>query len=386
MDGVWGVPRQISFPPFLARKGARGMVEGVFQHPASVRQLIGYIIGVRAQSGEEFCMKILVPLDGSTFSEAVLGPVVQMAEAVNAEVHLLTVLEEPGIRSTWIEALARADMSTWEFGVRTLPLPPVPQHSGSGGDTESKEQTQERVLRTSGEYMAQIAGRFSSGRVKTKAIIGDDPVGAILAYSLEQGVDLIAMSTHGRSGLGRWVIGSVAYKLIHSTAIPLLLVRPRGDDKAPFEGKPLNTIVVPLDGSELAEMALAYGEGLARQMGLNISLIRVVSTPVMTYPGTEATAYDPKMLADIENAAAGYLQQKQTELGKKGLKIEYKVKVGNPAEHVIDFAEGHEGTLIVMSTHGRSGIARWILGSVADRILRESHGPILLIRSQAKTT
>ena len=201
------------------------------------------------------------------------------------------------------------------------------------------------------------------------AIAGDDPVGAIQEFCLEQGVELIAMSTHGRSGLGRWVYGSTADKLVQSMTMPLLLMRPRGDE-APTQAMPIDTLVVPSDGSELAESALAYGENLARHMALNISLIRVVSTPAMTYPGADSYAYNPRMFSDLENAAVGYLKQKQAELGQKGFKVECTVKGGYPADYIIDHVEASEGSLIVMSTHGRSGICRWIMGSVADRILR----------------
>jgi nucleotide-binding universal stress UspA family protein len=308
-----------------------------------------------------------------------------VAESTDAEVHLLTVVEEPGIHNTWLEALSMVGATTGEIDVAATPLPPAYRPSESGADTESREQTQERALHAAEEYLNQIAGRFSPGRVKTKAISGNDTVKAIIDFSLEQEVDLIAMSTHGRSGLGRWVYGSTADKLLHSTSIPLLLMRPNGDEEAPQEVKPIDTLVIPLDGSELAESALAYGEDLAKQMALKISLIRVVSTPTLTYPGTEAYAYDPKMFTDLENAAAVYLRQKQTELEQKGLKVECTVKGGYPADYIIDFAEGNEGSLIVMSTHGRTGIGRWIMGSVADRILRASRSPILLIRSQKES-
>ncbi|MDA0988573.1 MAG: universal stress protein [Chloroflexi bacterium] len=262
-------------------------------------------------------MKILVTLDGSTFSEAILAPVIQMAESTDAEVHLLTVVEEPGARSTWLEALAMVDAGTGEFGVPSTPLPPMSRSSESGAATESDKQALERALNAAEEYLTQIAGRFSSGRAKTKVITGEDPVKVIMDFSLEQKIDLIAMSTHGRSGLGRWVYGSTADKLLHSTSIPLLLMRPSDEESTPQTVKPIDTLVIPLDGSEMAESALAYGEDMARKMSLNISLIRVVSTPALAYPGTEAYAYDPKMFTDLENAAVVYLKQKQAELEQK---------------------------------------------------------------------
>ena len=326
-------------------------------------------------------MKILVPLDGSPFSEAILGPVIQLSEAVGAEVYLLSVVGEPRTSSDWINALAMAEETTSGFGVMAVPPPQSGRYSESGADTGPKEQTLEQALQTAVEYLGQVAKRFSQGRATPKAVPGEDPVKAIMDFSSEQEVDLIAMSTHGRSGLGRWVFGSTADKLIHSTSIPLLLVRPRDGGDVPSDGKPIRTLVVPLDGSELAEAALAYGENLARQMGLNISLIRVFPTPTLAYAGTEGFSYDPGIFTELENAAVDYLKEKQADLEQKGFSVESTVESGPQADSIIDFAEAQPGSLIVMSTHGRSGVGRWLLGSVADRVLRASETPILLIRS-----
>ena len=189
------------------------------------------------------------------------------------------------------------------------------------------------------------------------------------------------MSTHGRSGLGRWVYGSNADKLLQTTTIPMLLIRPRSGDASAQGEMPINTLVVPLDGSELAEESLSYAESLASQTSLKLSLIRVITTPAIAYPGTETYAYDPRLFTDLENDAAAYLHEKQAQLESKGLEASCMVKGGYPAAHIIDFAEDSDGSLIVMSTHGRSGLGRWIMGSVADRVLRASYRPILLIRS-----
>ena len=261
-------------------------------------------------------MKILVPLDGSIFSEAILGPVVQLADAMNAEVHLMRVGE--------LEA-------------------------GSGGATVNIDQ----ILVNAEEYMAQVARRFVSAKVQVWAIPGDNPAQAILTFSQEQGVDLIAMSTRGRSGLGRWVFGSTADKVLQSTTTPLLLLRPRGE-KDSLERSPIDALVVPLDGSELAESALSYAEELAWGMALKISLIRVVPLMSMTYPAGEHYVYDPRLDQDMENAAVSYLQQKQADLAKRGFRVEQQMKRGNPAAAILDFAEERGSSLIVMSTHGRS--------------------------------
>ena len=326
-------------------------------------------------------MKILVPLDGSNLSQTIMGRVAQIAEAMDAEVLLLTVVEEPRIGGTWLEALATVDETTGEFGMSgTTYLQRAQQRSDAV--TETRDQALARTLSASERSLAQVAEAFPSLRITVKAVHGDDTVSEILAVSQNESVDLIAMSTRGHSGLGRWVYGSNADKLLHSTSTPMLLLRPGEDGETPLEGKPIDTLLVPLDGSALAESALAHVEPLARAMGVKISLVQVITTPTMAYPAAEGYSYDPQTTTNLERAAAGYLRERQAELEGKGLQVETTVKNGYPAAHIIDLAAENEGSLIVMSSHGRSGLGRWIMGSVADRVLRASHSPVLLIRPQ----
>jgi nucleotide-binding universal stress UspA family protein len=326
-------------------------------------------------------MKILVPLDGSKLSETILGRVAQLAEATDSEVILLSVVEEPRIGGTWLEALATVDETTGEFGMAGTSYLRRAQLQ-SDAVTETRDQAMERAIGTSEEYLGQVAAAFPSLKITTRAVHGDDPVTEIMAVSQAEDIDLIAMSTRGHSGLGRWVYGSNADKLLHSTSIPLLLLRPGEDRDEPLEKKPIDTLLVPLDGSALAESSMPHVEALAKSMGLKISLVQVITTPTMAYPATESYAFDPQMAANLERAAAGYLKERQTELEQKGLQVETTVKNGYPAAHIIDLAAESEGRLIVMSTHGRSGLGRWIMGSVADRVLRASFSPVLLIRPQ----
>ena len=242
-------------------------------------------------------MKILVTLDGSTFSEAILPAAAQIARAAGAEVHLLSVVEEPSVRRSWVEAIAMG-----EAGAGELMLPPgaMPRYPDAGPSAEADAQTLEQAISSVEQYLAEAALRFPAGAIP-KAIAGHDPVAAITEYSKEHGIDLIAMSTHGRSGLGRWVYGSNADKLLQSTTIPMLLIRPQGGDASAQGEMPINTLVVPLDGSEFAEESLSYAESLASQMSIRLSLIRVITTPAIAYPGTETYAYDPRLFTDLEN-------------------------------------------------------------------------------------
>lgn len=322
-------------------------------------------------------MKILVPLDGSTFSEAVLPSAVQLAAGMDAEVHLVTVVEPPRTKSNWLEALSWADESTGELGLAGVAMPRTPADSGRDGEGA----TAERELQAAREYLGRVAERFPSGSVKTKAVSAETPVEALMAFCKEEGINLVAMSTHGRSGLGRWVYGSTADKLVQSTTVPLLLLRPKDNgDAAPTEVL-ISTLVVPLDGSELAELSLPYVEDMARKLKLSVSLVRVTPTPTLAFPGSETYAYDAQMYMDMEKASEVYLHEKRRELRDKGLEVECTLKTGHAATHIIDHAESIEGGLIVMTTHGRSGVGRWIMGSVADRVLRASAAPVLLLRS-----
>ena len=322
-------------------------------------------------------MKILVTLDGSTFSEAIVPAAAQLAQATGAEVHLLSVVEDPGIRRSWVEAIAMGEAGTGEF---MLPPGAMPRYPDAARGSDASTETLGEAIHSATQYLAEVAMQFPAG-AKSSAVPGNDPVAAIAEYAAENGIELIAMSTHGRSGLGRWVYGSNADKLLQSTSYPILLVRPRNGDAPAQVGVDIDTLIVPLDGSMLAEEALAYAEGLATQMSLKLSLIRIVTTPAIAYPGAETYIYNPGAFTDLENDAVAYLQDKQAQLESNGLEVSSTVKAGYPAAHIIDFAEDSEGGVIVMSTHGRGGLGRWILGSVADRVLRAAYRPILLIRS-----
>jgi nucleotide-binding universal stress UspA family protein len=213
----------------------------------------------------------------------------------------------------------------------------------------------------------------------------------ILRYTQEKGVDLVVMSTHGRSGMWRWVLGSVVDKVLRASHVPVLLVRSEAADKAGFEKWTDLTIVVPLDGSPLAESVLPHVQALAQQVGndtLNVVLVRVCEPPPMpAIPGAEIP-FDWKQLMD-ENWAAckkitkEYLSGVETHLKQTGLQVrseaieQMKFSV---AEEIVEYANKIPFSLIVMATHGRSGVSRWAYGSVAHKVLTGSSSPILMVR------
>lgn len=186
---------------------------------------------------------------------------------------------------------------------------------------------------------------------------------------------LIAMSTHGRSGVSRWVLGSVTDKVLHATTCSLLILRARPEStfspgmvSTQTERWPttvgIDTIVVPLDGSQVAEQALPHATALAKALQLNMQLIRVAES------------------AAARGEAGNYLSQMGEKLRQEGLsEVREQVLEGHPASVIVDMTRESSNNLLAMTTHGRSGIGRWVLGSVTDRVVRYSGAPVLVTRA-----
>jgi nucleotide-binding universal stress UspA family protein len=190
---------------------------------------------------------------------------------------------------------------------------------------------------------------------------------------------LIAIATHGRSGIDRWLLGSVAEKVIRGTKNPVLLVRAGEVGESAGEAI-LKTVIVPLDGSLVAEKALPHAIGLATMMNLELALLRAFSLTQALSGYDDYVDWD-KLEAAVKGEAAAYLDHKKGELKQARLvKISPLVMEGEAAEQITEVARRTPNSVVVMCSHGRSGVGRWLLGSVAERVLRHSAGPVLLVR------
>jgi nucleotide-binding universal stress UspA family protein len=192
------------------------------------------------------------------------------------------------------------------------------------------------------------------------------------------------MATRGRSGIHRWLMGSVAEKVLRGATNPLLLVR--GDEEGKSDGvATLKSIVVPLDGSKLAEIALPRAVDLAKKLGLEIVLTRAYQIPLSTY-GVADAAYIPNpnaLMNVVKEEAGAYLETKVNELRQNGVeKVSSILLLGSGADEIIDLARTTPDNLIAMSTHGRSGVKRWALGSVTEKVVRHSGDPVLVVRAE----
>jgi nucleotide-binding universal stress UspA family protein len=230
-------------------------------------------------------------------------------------------------------------------------------------------------------YLQKIAGTFRGANVNcivTKGRAGE----VIIDQAVADPALLIAMATHGRSGLNRWMLGSVAEKVLHRSANPLLLIRATEHSKTNGTAS-LKSIVVPLDGSDLAESVLPMVTGIAKGLDLSVILFRAYNIPYSLYSyGHGYYAVDiQQLMAAMRNDVRDYLDKKAAEVRTLGVdKVSCVAAEGLSADEIIRIGRVTPESIIAMCSHGRSGIKRWALGSVAEAVVRHSDKAVLILR------
>jgi nucleotide-binding universal stress UspA family protein len=309
-------------------------------------------------NGEKAMLRrILVGLDGSPLAETILDVVRALARRLGAEVVLLHVTHVP-------EMVRAAEPNSVLDGVME----------------------QERVRGQT--YLDAAAGRIAgSGLVVQTAVCVGDAATEIVRYAERERIDLIALATHGRSGMQRWLYGSVADAVLHATTTPLLLLRPTTDGA--IAAPEVRRIVVPLDGSPLAEGALSTAVELARALGAPVVLVRVVEFIGLAFSADPfgSPYLDCQQLLDVlRQDAEQYLRRLAADLRGKGLTVETRAPIGIAVETITALAREQPGSVIVLSTHGRSGWRARMLGSVARRVVLLASRPVLVTRpAEART-
>jgi nucleotide-binding universal stress UspA family protein len=305
--------------------------------------------------------QILVPLDGSALAETVLPHAVRLAQATRRGLILLRVIPLPG----WTDPLAAA----------------IPTTAGA-------YVTWETDIVAARDYLGSVVERLQITELPMQTMVLEgDPATVIVGYAQEhpEGL-LLAMATHGRSGLGRWVFGSVAERVLHATPVPLLLVRPPQDGKPVTVelAAPYRQILIPLDGSVVAEQALVPAQQLAAAFDATLLLMAVV--PIRDDKTAAKVGVATPHLGSSQHAQkehlAQYLKSVAAGLTARGLRVETQVLCGHPAEAILRDADYADADLIVMATHGRSGLQQLWLGSVALKVVQGTRRPVLLVRDQ----
>ena len=296
---------------------------------------------------------IVVPLDESEVSETALPLAKAFAADSGAKLMLLSVVDISTEFASWLR------------------------------DSTDSDDFQHELNRTQ-EYLDGVAARFSGMEVETVVRSGRPEV-EILGVVDELPDPLIVMSSHGRSGFNRVLVGSVAARIVHSADCPVVVVRATDDGQPVPEVSTINKILVPLDGSSFAEQALEVAQ-TSLTSRLNIHLVRIpesITWSTTPYAGGAAhyQMIDTYMEAMREEAQA-YLTQVAARLEERGHTVTWEVRDGVIADEIAAAADEQQVDLVVIATHGRTGFRRIVMGSVAERILREARAPLMMIRPQ----
>lgn len=234
------------------------------------------------------------------------------------------------------------------------------------------------------EYLCRVADMLSNAGLSVGHVVQHGNVAeAIVDYVRQTDVRQIVMATHGHTGLKRWRHGSVAERVLQAASVPVLLMRAQEADSARGlqQSASCRRILVPLDGSGMAEQVLPVVSSIARVLHAEMTLFRAATNHVI---GSFSSEWSPSLQGTFERTeqqARGYLQRTAHRLNEQGIETSTAVWTGSASESIIRYAESHDMDLIAMCTHGRTGLARWALGSVADRVLRAAGIPILLVRA-----
>lgn len=307
--------------------------------------------------------RILIALDGSPRAELILSQIARILGREDSELLLLRIVDIPQPVGG-VETAGAMDINALR--------------------REEREKAQ--------KYVHDLARRFAAKGEKVHGRIAEGPAAqTILQTAQAEGATLIAMTTHGRTGVARWLMGSVAEKVARASDVPLLLVRsfrrnPKGDLEPNTPGEtPFRRILVPVDGSPTSLSAVTPAEKFAQLYGSEVLVLHVRSpfvSPSVPLPGMEAALplFEappiPAEQDEITRAAADRFRQ-------AGLTVRRLTVEGEAASTIVDLSITEGADLIALGTHGRSGLSRWALGSVAERVLRSAEVPLLLVRTPA---
>jgi nucleotide-binding universal stress UspA family protein len=282
--------------------------------------------------------RILIPLDGSARAEAVLSQLASVLRRKDSEILLARAVLHDAGESLRVSGVDLAGLS--------------------------------RELRTEAQdYLKALSLRMAGEGIRARSCLIEGPAAeAILDAARCEQATMIALTTHGRTGIARWMTGSVAEKIARASELPVFLVpsfRPaaRGE-KAPASPEPLpfKRILVPLDGSPESMSIVAPAAEFGRLFGSEMVVLHVGPSPLK---GAEDPVTEPAL-------------QRFHHAGLRAVRV---TREGDPSSEIIDFSAANDIDLVAMASHGRSGMSRWMLGSVAERVLRASAVPILLSRA-----
>ena len=299
--------------------------------------------------------RILYPTDFSETAEQALQHALFLAEQFEAELHMLHAV-----------VLHAGDSPD---GERKFPEPPdILHHLFEIADSEMARLLEKTSAKTFTLREAKVRG-FAAGEV-------------ILEYAANHDVDLIVMGTHGRRGPARVFLGSVAQEIVRHANCPVLTLR-RTDE--PREIQAIENILVPVDFSDHSSNAVAYARQLGTLYGAKLQLLHAIEEPVYPYFYTPAGGYSvPKQLEELRGKAEEALEKVLDEAPGPPIEVDKFVVTGRPSTEVARFAVENDTDMIVIATHGLSGIERLLLGSTSEQVVRLAECPVFTVKSYGK--
>jgi nucleotide-binding universal stress UspA family protein len=286
---------------------------------------------------------IVIPTDGSEHARRAAAHAVGLAEAVNAAVEVVSVLDVAGAAG------------------------PVDAGGLDAQFVDRLRAERERALRD----VASLAADRGLEAISTTVVRGR-PADAILEFASEHDAGLLAMGTHGRTGVRRFVLGSVTEAVIARASVPVLTAR--ASEASPTTD--YDEVLVPTDGSEYASVAVEHGVELASRFDARVHALTVTSVDTVAW---SRAAMPSSVLEDLESAGETATEEVATAAKRAGLDAVTAVREGTAASEILDYADENGIDLIAMGTAGRTGPSRFLLGSTTERVVRHADVPVLAV-------
>ena len=294
--------------------------------------------------------KILYPTDFSECSKQALNQAIFLAESLNAELFMLHAV-----------VLHADDV---EDKVHDFP---------------GRREMLQRMFEVADSELARLAGERSTEplRIRQERRRGYSPASVIADYAVENDIDLIVMGTHGRRAATRFLLGSTAEEILRRAACPVLTISPSATNL-----KALNKILVPVDFSGHSPRGVATASALADKFGAELSMIHVIEWPAQ--PDFYGWSANQGALDDLTRRAGAELETLLAEVGGPVESTRRRVLIGHPASQVVRLIEEEGFDLVVLPTHGLTGLNRWLMGSNAQEVARQAGCPVLSLSPHSK--
>lgn len=347
-------------------------------------------------------LKILIPLDSSSFSRRVLSSVDSFLKPKHHKLILMRVAPPPA-------------------GVSGIPprmipfdgLGLIPDYSSSSNLEQSQHpiydtQAWESLKAELSHELSQDASNLQSAGFHVSLLVHfGDAAEEVIAATQQYGIDLVVMATHGRKGLERMLVGSIAENVLRHVEVPVLMLRPERSEKMP-ETTAMSNVLIPLDETEFSRTVLNHVVRLLPPSEHHLTLLRVATAPageapVGAIPGVpgawsvttdyrgldeeakirleqERSSYYTRLIEDRKADLLAEMESARALLAEAGFTVECTVRFGQAAEEISDFANFNNVAMVVMATHSRAGLERLVLGSVAKEVLSRAHVPVMMVK------